>query len=102
MPSDAQSPLIGINFAYLFGKTLVKWYELRIQLANQGHFSELSKRDFRELLGTCAWSSTRRSSDCSLGLRIEAVLCFDSKFRRTRYAEKVSARKLRRNRRICE
>ena len=47
----AQSTLIGINFAYLLRKTLVKWYELRIQLTNQGHFSEVLERDFREVAG---------------------------------------------------
>lgn len=47
----AESTLIGINFAYLLRKTLVKWYELRIQLTNQGHFFELLERDFREAPG---------------------------------------------------
>ena len=47
----AQSTLIGINFAYLLSKTLVKWYELRIQLTDQGHFSELLERDFWGVAG---------------------------------------------------
>ena len=87
MLSCAQSPLIGINFAYLFSKTLVKWYELRIQLTNQGHFSKLLKRDFEESLGTCATSLPRRFIRLYLGLRIEEVLSFDSKFRLASYAE---------------
>ena len=56
----AQSTLIGINFAYLFSKTLVKWYELRVQLTNQGHFSELLERDFRETVGLLRRVSLRR------------------------------------------
>ena len=52
MLACGQSPLIGINFAYLFSKTLVKWYELRIQLTNQGHFSELLKRIFKGSIGS--------------------------------------------------
>ena len=56
----AQSTLIGINFAYLLRKTLVKWHELRIQLTNQGHFSELLERDFRETVGLLCRVSLRR------------------------------------------
>lgn len=56
----AQSTVIGINFAYLFSKTLVKWYELRIQLTNQGHFSEVLERDFRETAGRLCFVSLRR------------------------------------------
>ena len=83
----AQSTLIGINFAYLFSKTLVKWYELRIQLTNQGYFSQVLERDFRETAGLLCHVLCAVSSDCNLGLWIEGVLSFDSKFRLTSYAE---------------
>ena len=70
-----QRALIGINFAHLFSKTLVKLYELRIQLTNQGHFSELPKRNFKETPG----------APCRVFLT--PFYQFDNKFRRVSYAE---------------
>ena len=74
MLSCDQSPLIGINFAYLLRKTLVKWYELRVQLTNQGHFSKLLKRVLWKHWAILPHFRRAVSSDCSLDLRIERVL----------------------------